>query len=106
MAFENVCRRCGRCCRAKVIIGDEVHYTPFFCRYLDVKTRLCTIYDRRHEINADCLSLEEGILLGVFPRDCPYVRGLPRYQPPHEEHTNVDSLFELLKMAEEGRGSG
>lgn len=105
MAFEELCQRCGRCCSAKVIIDGQVHYTPFFCRYLDTKTRLCAIYDRRHETNPDCLSLEEGILMGVFPADCPYVRNLPQYRPPVEQHTDVTSLFELLKLAAEGRES-
>lgn len=86
-----------------MIIGDEVHYTPFSCRHLDLKTRLCTIYDRRHQVNPECLSLEEGILLGVFPADCPYVEGYPGYRPPHEEHTEVRALFDLLRQAQEGR---
>ena len=101
MAFEEVCRRCGRCCASKVLIGEEVHYTPFSCRYLDMKTHLCTVYDRRHEINPECLSLEEGILLGVFPADCPYVQDRPHYRPPREEHTSVRSLFALLKQVDE-----
>jgi len=106
MAFEERCRRCGRCCVAKVIIGGEVHFTPFFCRHLDLKTQLCAIYDRRHELNPDCLSVEEGLLLGVFPADCPYVAGYPHYRPPHEEYTEVSSLFDLLREVDEDRGRG
>ena len=103
MAFEERCRRCGRCCVSKVIIGGEVHFTPFFCRHLDMKTQLCTIYDHRHELNPDCLSVEEGILLGVFPADCPYVARYPHYRPPHEEYTEVRSLFDLLREVDEDR---
>jgi len=99
MAFEEVCERCGRCCAAKVIIHGEVHYTPFSCRHQDSRTRACTVYDRRHEVNSDCLSLEEGILLGVFPADCPYVRDIPDYEAPRVEHTSMDSFFDLLKLA-------
>jgi uncharacterized cysteine cluster protein YcgN (CxxCxxCC family) len=101
MAFENVCQRCGRCCSAKVIIHDEVHYTPFTCRYLDSRTRSCTVYRRRHEVNPDCLSLEEGILLGVFPGDCPYVRDIRGYSAPKVEHTRMGAFFDLLKLAGE-----
>ena len=105
MAFEEVCQRCGRCCASKVLIGEEVHYTPFFCRYLDMETHRCTIYHRRHSVNPECLSLEEGILLGVFPADCPYVRDIPHYRAPREEHTSVRSLFALLKQGDEDRSN-
>lgn len=83
----DLCLRCGRCCYAKLIIDGEVVYTPFPCPHLDAATRLCTVYERRHEVNPECITLEEGIRLGVFPGDCPYVRGLPDYVPPRLELT-------------------
>jgi len=81
---EKKCLRCGRCCFAKLWIGGRIYYTPFPCKYLDLRTRLCTVYDRRHEVNPECLSIEAGIKLGVFPKDCPYVRDIPDYTPPIE----------------------
>ncbi len=38
-------------------------------------------------MNPECISVEEGIRLGVFPADCPYVRDLPDYVPPRLELT-------------------
>lgn len=76
------CERCGRCCYAKLIIAGEIVYTPFPCPYLDTVTNLCTVYERRHELNPECITVEMGIRLGVFPPDCPYVRDLPDYVPP------------------------
>jgi len=67
-----------------MVIGDDVICLPLFCEYYDEETRLCTIYERRHELNSHCLTVEEGIELGVFPADCPYVRGVPGYRPPRE----------------------
>ncbi|NQT21426.1 MAG: YcgN family cysteine cluster protein [Planctomycetes bacterium] len=93
---EKKCRKCGRCCCAKLIIEDEatgqdeVVYTPFPCTYLDEKTRLCTVYDTRHQVNPDCLKLNEGIEIGVFPADCPYVADLEDYRPPRENWTQND----------------
>ena len=87
---EEKCRRCGRCCCAKLLLDDEVVYTPFLCKYLDEKTRLCTVYENRHEMNPDCLTLEEGIRIGVFPADCPYVADLEEYKPPREDWTQED----------------
>ena len=65
-------------------------YLPFPCPYLDEDTRLCTVYERRHEVNPDCLTLEEGIRIGVFPADCPYVAGIESYKPPREKWTRRD----------------
>jgi len=87
---EKLCRRCGRCCYAKIIRGGEVVYMPFPCPHLDEKTKLCRVYPRRHEVNPNCLTIEEGIRIGVFPADCPYVAGLKRYKPPREEWTQDD----------------
>ena len=82
MADPRLCERCGRCCYSKLTIDGEVVYTPFPCPHLDEESRLCAIYERRHELNPQCLTVEMGIRLGVFPADCPYVRGLPDYVPP------------------------
>lgn len=93
---EDLCRKCGRCCYAKIIIeGDspadtEVVYTPFPCPYLDESTRLCTVYENRHEVNHNCLRLDEGIRLGIFPGDCPYVADIHNYQAPRLEWTDED----------------
>ena len=93
---EKKCRKCGRCCCAKLLLDagpegeTEVVYTPFPCKYLDEETRLCTVYERRQEVNPDCLTLEEGIQIGVFPADCPYVADLEDYKPPREQWTQDD----------------
>jgi len=82
MTDEDKCLKCGRCCCVKVIIDGRIIYTPYPCKHLDTRTKLCTIYKDRHTINPDCLTVEEGIRIGVFPADCPYVKDLPGYVPP------------------------
>ena len=79
---EAKCRRCGRCCYSKIIYRGRMFYTPFPCQYLDEKTRLCRVYARRHQTNPDCLSVEEGLKLGVFHADCPYAENVPNYKAP------------------------
>ena len=98
---ENLCRRCGRCCCAKLIIEDEVIYTPFPCPHLDEETRLCNVYENRFEINPECLSVEDGIKIGVFPADCPYVKDLPGYKPPREWMTEEEFQVWMEEMEEE-----
>jgi uncharacterized cysteine cluster protein YcgN (CxxCxxCC family) len=79
---QNLCRKCGRCCYAKLRVRDEMVYTTVPCPHLDEETKLCRAYERRFEVNPDCLSVEEGIRLGVFPADCPYVACVEGYNPP------------------------
>ena len=76
------CRRCGRCCAVKLIVDDTVIYTDEYCRYLDPQTRTCTVYERRHEVNPECLPLEEAVRMRLLPADCPFVADVPDYVPP------------------------
>jgi len=78
---EALCRRCGRCCYEKLIVEDHVFTLRKPCKFFDETTRLCRVYARRHEVNPRCLTVAEGIRLGVFPADCPYVREVPGYRP-------------------------
>ena len=82
---ESLCRKCGRCCCRKFIIGEHVYFTPFFCTHLDPQTRRCKVYPHRFKVNPICIPAERGIARGVFPSDCPYVAGREDYQPPVEE---------------------
>lgn len=82
---KDLCRRCGRCCYTKVVLAGQVYYTNIPCPHLDEETNLCTVYERRFEVNAECITTETGIELGVFPADCPYVKDLPNYKPPHTD---------------------
>jgi uncharacterized cysteine cluster protein YcgN (CxxCxxCC family) len=96
---EALCRRCGRCCFHKLLVGDEVVYTDTPCVYLDLETHQCTVYERRHEVNPDCLDVDAGIARGVFPADCPYVAGLASYKPPVEDPSD-ELLADLLAAPE------
>ena len=56
--WEKLCRGCGECCLEK--IEDErgtIFYTLKPCRYLDIETRQCRIYDNRFVINPECVKL-------------------------------------------------
>jgi len=92
-AHEAKCRRCGLCCRDKYLVDDRMFFAgEGHCQYFDPETKHCTIYEDRHEINPQCLSVKDGIALGVFPKDCPYVQDLPDYVPPFDEPIDKDTL--------------
>jgi hypothetical protein len=82
---DDLCRRCGRCCCRKFILGGRVYFTPFFCPHLNIETRLCRVYAHRHRVNPECIPVAKGLERGVFPADCPYVAGIGDYQPPVED---------------------
>jgi uncharacterized cysteine cluster protein YcgN (CxxCxxCC family) len=83
--WEKLCRGCGECCFEK--IEDErgtIFYTRKACRYLDLETRQCRIYDNRFIINPECIKLTPELVesLRWLPRDCGYVVQRQESQPP------------------------
>ena len=95
---EDLCRKCGRCCREKVDIEGVIFYTDRVCRFWDPQTRLCTVYERRHEVCPDCGDMQRAVAYGILPVDCPYVRDRPGYDPPveHWEDPEVEAIVESL----------
>ena len=68
-------------------IPDErgtIFYTMKPCRYLDVDTRQCRIYEKRFAINPECVKLTPELVstLRWLPRDCGYVAQPPLDIPP------------------------
>jgi len=73
--WDSRCKQCGRCCFEK--IEDErgnIFYTQTACRFLDVVSRECKIFERRFEINPSCIKLTPELVqtLRWLPRDCGY----------------------------------
>lgn len=81
--WEATCERCGRCCYEKVEFEGVIYYTDAPCVHLDSETRLCRVYNRRHQQKPDCSPLTPAVLkMGVLPADCPYVKEQQNYLPP------------------------
>ena len=80
-AWEALCEQCGLCCFEKI---EDDHGTIFFtstpCRYLDVHTRRCRIYERRFEINPSCVKLTPELVatLRWLHDDCGYMKAFGR----------------------------
>lgn len=108
---EQLCNNCGKCCYKKIIVGRTVFITPFPCEFLDTSTNLCTIYDKRKELNPLCLTVEEGLQVSAFPADCPYVPAMApkNYKPAREdwnwehEWDGFDELADDLDVKAETR---
>ena len=84
--LKNLCELCpgeirGICCYYLTIIEDHLVYLPNHpCKFFDLKSKRCTIYENRHEINPNCLTLEEMYYLGSLPKKCPYILEDIEYQ--------------------------
>jgi len=75
--WESICARCGRCCYEKYEYGGKIYYTDTPCRYLDVTTKQCRIYEWRSSIYPECAQLTpELVRSGILPEDCPYVKNM------------------------------
>jgi|GEM_PF-1300481 len=100
---ESLCNHCGKCCYQKIIVGRTVYITPFPCHYLDTHTNMCTVYDRRHELNPACLSIETGMKHSAFPLDCGYVKeSAPKnYKPAREDYDWEAEWDEIDEIAED-----
>jgi uncharacterized protein len=94
---DELCKQCGRCCCRKFVLQDQVYYTPFFCDHLNQDTGLCKVYERRSEVNPECMAVSKGLERSVFPADCPYVSWRDDYSPPVEDF----DLFGLGPLARE-----
>jgi uncharacterized cysteine cluster protein YcgN (CxxCxxCC family) len=85
---ETLCLKCGRCCYHKVRTNTgAVFMTPVPCIHLDLETKLCRMYDHRHQEPwcrdpLENLSNENPVL----PTDCPLAQafGPPDYVGPTE----------------------
>ncbi len=81
---EELCCRCGRCCYEKIEFNGEVYYTPTPCEWLDLRSRLCTVYPDRQKVRPGCVKLTRRVIAkGILPADCPYVAGIVSYRAPH-----------------------
>jgi hypothetical protein len=86
-----------------VIVGRTVYITPFPCEFLDTAKNLCSVYDRRHELNPLCLDVASALKLHALPADCGYVPvyAPPGYRPAREDYDWSREWDELDELAED-----
>ena len=57
------------------------------------------MYEARFRVNSRCVPVDEGIRLGVFPADCPYVQGLAGYVPAEEGWIEEETVARIERGA-------
>ncbi len=85
MTTEDLCLKCGRCCRKKFLgLDGAIVYSNEACKHLDPETKLCTVYERRFIVHRGCIPIHVAKMEGFLPAHCAYVRDDPDYKPPRE----------------------
>ena len=76
---ESKCRRCGECCRRKVIWKGQHVIMDFHCPAYDVDRHECMVYSWRQTPEAQalrcgerCVSPAEGMPMRCYPATCAY----------------------------------
>ena len=75
--WEAICEQCGLCCFEKIENENgTIFFTSTPCRYLDITTRQCKIYDRRFDINPECVKLTPETVRKIrwLHDECGYVK--------------------------------
>jgi uncharacterized cysteine cluster protein YcgN (CxxCxxCC family) len=103
--WEAICRKCSRCCYEKVDLGGGViRYTDEPCEHLDTETKLCKVYDRRHEVEPDCISLTPHLVrfLHWMPTECAYVEKI-RHEDAIAEIRQADKKRKKIRKGKRRR---
>jgi len=82
MISKDICKKCGKCCYIKVVIGGIPFFSKNHCKFLDTDTNLCTIYNDRYKKNPSCLTAEEALRIKALPNECPYTKKEKGYEGP------------------------
>ena len=75
--WESICSRCGLCCYVRRLTPAGLYVdTHAPCRFLDERTRLCTVYERRFRVCSDCkkVTILHALFSPYLPESCAYVR--------------------------------
>ena len=74
--WDSLCKRCGICCYEKRWTpGGYVTRMDAPCRYLDVTTKLCTVYENRFRVCRECrkMTIFHALFTTYLPETCGYV---------------------------------
>ncbi len=74
-AWEDLCHRCGLCCFEKIVErSGRFVTTRVSCRYLDVVSRQCRVYEHRLEVGEGCVKLTPQLVAHAdwLPEQCAY----------------------------------
>ncbi len=90
---EETCKRCGICCHAKIrFLGKVFIDMSKPCEYLDKETNLCTVYEKRRQVQPYCQLLHVVLEEELMPGTCAYVKELKQEGQPYKDPIVVSNL--------------
>ena len=100
--WEALCDGCAQCCRLRFRRNDTapVMTTSLACRLLDIPTRRCTKYPRRHELVPECVELDvdKAKTFDWLPDTCAY-RLMANGQSLPDWHPLISGTHESVTRA-------
>ena len=74
--WESLCDNCGRCCLHSLKDGKtgKIEFLAVSCRFLDISTCRCSVYEKRQQIAKDCTKLSPNKIRRIkrLPYTCAY----------------------------------
>lgn len=100
--WEALCDGCAQCCRLRFRANEseQVITTTLVCALLDIPTRRCTKYPKRHELVPDCVELtpETARAFDWLPETCAY-RRVAEGRPLEDWHPLISGTTETVTDA-------
>lgn len=88
-AWESACKQCGKCCFEKSLKNGVwlINYSRpcQFLKFEGEKAR-CKVYADRFDKVGRCNTIPEAIQKSYLPESCPYVKSVPSYKAPIDNH--------------------
>lgn len=103
---NNLCVHCppevrGICCYFTLPLDGALYtLTNHPCKYLNIKTKRCRIYETRKEGNPNCLTVEEMKIICSLPKECLYVKNDPNYKSMRKSPETIKNA-KLLEQFEQ-----
>ncbi len=103
---EKFCKKCeikGLCCYHSVLLRgkDGTRYNVILknhpCKFLDIETRKCLIYDNRFILNPYCVEIEQAVRQQCLPGECLYLK-LKKYEKYDKSHPKLDHIPAGVKL--------
>lgn len=93
--WDSICSHCGLCCYEKEIIDNQtIIKMDSPCKYLDLKTNQCIVYDCRFKKEPRCekMTLRRVLFSAYIPGSCNYKKTFSKIA-----RTSFPVVFEYSK---------
>ena len=81
--WDDLCTQCGACCYQRDRSGGQlIIHEQSPCRFLDIQSQLCTVYDTRLQTCAECkrVTIFHALFSRYLPDDCGYVERFRKWR--------------------------